>query len=61
MVPTKLRAFRIKYGFTQSSFADFLEIPLKTLQNWEQGRTECPEYLLKLIAYKISGGKEDDV
>jgi DNA-binding transcriptional regulator YiaG len=38
---------------SQSQFADYFHIPKATLQNWEQGRRECPEYVLKLIEYKL--------
>jgi len=37
---------------SQSEFARQLGIPVRTLQQWEQGRSEPPEYLLELIQFK---------
>ena len=34
-------------------FSEYLEIPYRTLQNWETGVRKCPDYLVKLIAYKL--------
>jgi DNA-binding transcriptional regulator YiaG len=48
-----IKELRTKTGTSQSQFADFFHIPKQTLQNWEQGRRECPEYLLELIEYKL--------
>jgi DNA-binding transcriptional regulator YiaG len=48
-----IKELRTRTGMSQSQFADFFHIPKQTLQNWEQGRRECPEYLLKLIEYKL--------
>lgn len=31
---------RVKSGLSQSSFAQLLGVSIKTLQNWEQGRTQ---------------------
>ena len=36
-------------GLTQREFANRYDIPLKTLQHWEGGRTKPASYLLKLI------------
>lgn len=34
---------------SQSQFAEYFEIPLGTLQNWEHHRRQPPEYVIKLI------------
>lgn len=34
---------------SQGKFAERYGIPVKTLQNWEIGRTKPPEYVLKLL------------
>lgn len=36
-LPDQLRAWREFQGLSQAKAADRLKIPLKTLQNWEQG------------------------
>ena len=34
-------------------FAEWLGIPYRTLQDWELGNYKMPEYVLRLIAYKV--------
>lgn len=38
MDANKLRAFRDSYSLTQTQMAKVLNTPLRTYQNWEQGR-----------------------
>jgi DNA-binding transcriptional regulator YiaG len=38
---------------TQTAFGDYFGIPMRTIQNWEGGQRECPEYLLDLMRYKL--------
>lgn len=40
-------------GLLQSEFAEYLEIPIRTLQQWEQGRRNMPDYVLRLILFKL--------
>lgn len=40
-------------GMTQQEFADYFEIPKRTIENWEGGQRKCPEYLKKLMEYKL--------
>ena len=35
-----LKTLRLQHGLTQEQFAEALRIPVATLRNWEQGRTE---------------------
>ena len=48
-----IKELRTASGMAQKAFAEYFGIPIDTLQNWEQGRRQCPEYLLKLIEYKL--------
>ncbi len=34
-------------------FAEYFEIPYRTMQDWELGNREMPAYLLRLNAYKV--------
>ena len=38
---------------TQQEFADYFNIPKRTLENWEAGTRKPPMYLIELIEYKI--------
>ncbi len=52
-----IKTIREQSGFTQSDFAAYFDIPVGTVRNWEQGISKCPDYLLKLIIYRLR--KED--
>ena len=45
-------------GMTRPEFAKEFEIPYRTVQDWELGNRKCPEYLLKLIEYKLKNEEE---
>ena len=40
-------------GMTQKAFSEYFEIPRRTIEDWDMGVRQCPEYLLKLMAYKL--------
>lgn len=40
-------------GMTRREFCEYFEIPYRTLQDWELGNRKMPEYLLRLVHYKI--------
>lgn len=48
-----IKEIRTSTGLSQAKFAGAIEIPVRTLQKWEQGERSCPEYVVKLIAYRV--------
>jgi len=34
-------------------FAEYFNIPYRTVQDWELGNRQMPEYLFRLMEYKI--------
>ena len=42
----------------RKDFSAWLGIPYRTMQEWELGRRAMPEYVLRLIAYKVQMEKE---
>lgn len=40
-------------GMTQKEFAQYFRIPGRTLQDWLADRRRMPEYLLRLMIYKL--------
>lgn len=38
-----------KFKMSQRDFAERFDINLDTLQNWEQGRTRTPDYVITLL------------
>lgn len=48
-----MRELREKTGMSARQFSDFLNIPYRTLQNWEAGSRNCPVYVKELAEYKL--------
>lgn len=48
-----VKTLRTLSGMTQTAFADYFGIPYRTVQDWNAGKRQCPEYLLDLMAYKL--------
>lgn len=50
-----LKKVKKEKGLTQQALSDLLEVPKRTIENWEAGVSKPPEYVQKLIIEKISG------
>lgn len=59
MNATSIRELRDSMGLSQSCFARMYNIPLSTLQKWEQGSSKPPEYVLELLARQIPYSNKD--
>jgi len=53
MFASAIACIRGQTGMNRKEFAQYLGIPYRTLQDWELGNTQAPEYVIRLIAYKI--------
>ena len=51
-----VKEIRTLTGLSQARFAEKYEIPKRTLEKWEQGETNPPSYLVKLLERAV---KED--
>ena len=49
-----IKEIRLSTGLSQSKFCEALGIPIRTVQDWEQGKRQCPEYVAELIAYRVA-------
>ena len=49
---------REQTNMNRKEFAEWLGIPYRTMQDWERGVSEVPDYVLNLIAYKVKNEKE---
>ena len=47
------KMIREQSGMNRKDFSDWLSIPYRTMQEWELGRRSMPDYVLRLIAYKV--------
>ena len=39
-------------GMNRKEFAEYFKIPYRTVQDWELGKRQMPEYLLRLILFR---------
>ena len=56
-IKDKLHQLRQETGMNRKEFADRFYIPYRTMQDWELGNRKMPEYLLRLMAYRIRAEK----
>jgi DNA-binding transcriptional regulator YiaG len=41
-------------GMTQKEFAEYFGMSKRAVESWDEGIRNCPEYLLKLMEYKLT-------
>ena len=56
-IKDKIKKLRESTGMNRKEFCEYFEIPYRTLQDWELGNRKMPDYLLRLMAYKIETEK----
>lgn len=49
----ELTELRKSTGMNKKQFSEYFGIPYRTYQDWELGSRRVPEYLLRLMAYKV--------
>ncbi|WP_049962527.1 helix-turn-helix domain-containing protein [Oribacterium sp. FC2011] len=63
-ISVKIKELRKKTGLSQSKFSAKFGIPVRTLQQWEQGISAPPEYLIRMMEYIMlleeNGQKQDE-
>lgn len=47
---TCVREIRERTGLSQRRFSARYEIPTRTIENWESGKSKAPDYVIKLLA-----------
>ena len=50
-ISNRIKELRKQTGLSQSKFAAKFGIPVRTLQQWEQGISAPPEYLVRMMVY----------
>ena len=53
MTAYEMKAIREKTGMNRKEFAEWLGIPYRTISDWEHGERKMPEYVMRLMAYKV--------
>lgn len=56
-----VKELRKESGMTQQQFGAYFGIPKRTVQNWEAGVNKCPEYLLKLMKFRLDQEQKNEV
>lgn len=54
----ELKQARISTGLSQQAVSDKLEIPRRTIQNWESGVNVPPDYVAKWYLEKLKALKK---
>lgn len=47
----QLKNIRAELGMNRTEFARYVDIPLRTIEEWEAGRRQMPDYVLRLLTY----------
>ena len=46
-----LKNIRTDLGLNRKQFSEYMDIPIRTLEEWEAGRRKMPDYVLRVILY----------
>lgn len=50
----EFKEIREQSGMNLKQFSEYFNIPYRTVQNWDLGLRQCPEYVIDLISYKLN-------
>ena len=54
----KIEEARKQKNMSRRELSEWLEIPYRTLTNWENGERSCPDYI-EIRLYKLQGTADD--
>lgn len=54
-----IKELRTKYNLTQKALSDLLQIPKRTIENWEEGQRTPAEYIIRLIEFYLEHTAEE--
>jgi DNA-binding transcriptional regulator YiaG len=54
-----IKEIRTQMGLSQSQFANYFEIPIRTIQKWECGQSSPPPYIPKMMLRIVKANRED--
>ncbi|WP_461811704.1 helix-turn-helix domain-containing protein [Faecalimonas sp.] len=52
------KAVREQTKMNRKEFTEWLGIPYRTMQDWELVKSQVPDYVLRLVVYKVQAEKE---
>jgi DNA-binding transcriptional regulator YiaG len=47
------KELRQQSGMSRPQFVEYFDIPYRTVQSWELEDRQCPDYLIRLMEYKL--------
>ena len=53
----EVKDLREQMGMNRREFCDYFGIPYRTVQDWELEKRELPEYVLRLMKYRVKAEK----
>ena len=62
-IKDRIKELRESTGMNRKEFCEYFGIPYRTVTEWERGTRKMPDYVFRLLAYKIKmenfAGKEE--
>ena len=52
-IKDKIKELRESTGMNRKEFCEYFEIPYRTVTEWERGTRKMPDYVLRLLAYRV--------
>lgn len=52
-IKDEIKILRESTGMNRKEFCEYFGIPYRTVTEWERGTRKMPDYVLRLLAYKI--------
>ena len=52
-IKDEIKRLRESTGMNRKEFCEYFEIPYRTVTEWERGTRKMPDYVLRLLAYKV--------
>ena len=49
----EIKELRESTGMNRKEFCEYFEIPYRTVTEWERGTRKMPDYVLRLLAYRV--------
>lgn len=55
----ELKEARVAAGLSQAAMAELMQIPKRTIEDWEAGRRNPPPYVKRLIIKELEAMKKE--
>ena len=52
-IKDEIKRLRESTGMNRKEFCEYFEIPYRPVTEWERGTRKMPDYVLRLLAYRV--------